>query len=82
MRWKDPKLAALRRVRSRITMELGRRGEGRGRGGEGRAGQRTGSEGEQEEVKEVRKTNSSLFLGNKVYPLTPLPRPQQTTTMM
>lgn len=47
MRWKDPKLAALRRVRSRITMELGRRGlerggeerEGEGRGGEGRRGE-------------------------------------------
>jgi len=29
MRWKEPKLAALRRVRSRITMELQQRNKGR-----------------------------------------------------
>lgn len=37
IRWKEPKLAALRRVRSRITMELGEHGRVSGSGGRGGA---------------------------------------------
>ena len=53
IKWKEPKLAALRRVRSRITMELG----GRGGGGGGGGGEEGGRESEYFSARNVHQLN-------------------------